>query len=226
MRGARFAVLARLSKTARLTLMAQSVSQTDPAAGIEPSAATPTDQSSVAQTSIEPEPAGLMTAGAPGWYSLVATSFLICEFNPIGAIGIAAGVAPTRASPLGWALAAASFMLALSGFIYAEWRASADGNQRALEICAVITIAAGIIPCLSAISIPALIVWPIGMMFLVTGGSGLRAARKLADPANEAPAEVEPSVTVPYATVDEAPVSEQTAKPRRKRRRNRKRRQR
>jgi hypothetical protein len=186
-----------------------------------------TNKAPAAPNDIGPEPApGLMTAGAPGWYSLVATSFLVCEFNPVGAIGLAAGVGSGRDSPLGWTLTVASFMLALSGFIYAEWRASMDGNRRALAIGSIITIAAGVIPCISAISIPALIAWPIGMMFLITGGSGLRAARKLAaapvDAAlGDAATESEPPAETANSASVGPSISAAPAKRRRKRRRSR-----
>jgi hypothetical protein len=206
--------------------MADPASPTTPAASIERPAAA-ADQSPDSQTGSEARPAGLMSAGAPGWYSLVATSFLVCEFNPLGAIGIAAGIGSTRGSSLEWALTAASFMLALSGFIYAERRASVDNNQRALEICAVITIAAGIIPCISAISIPALIAWPIGMMFLITGGSGLRAARKLG--AGPPPVETESKAAetaAMHAPTGETGSTGEPLKRRHKRRRSRKRRRR
>lgn len=168
----------------------------------------------------------LMTAGAPGWYSLVATSFLVCEFNPIGAIGLAAGIGSAPGSPIGWALTVASFMLALSGFIYAEWRASIDGNQRALAIGSIIAIAAGVVPCISAISIPALIAWPIGMMFLVTGGSGLRAARKLAAGTPAIETESKPAETASPPIVHDASSDEDMAQRRDDQRpsRNRKRR--
>ena len=184
-----------------------------------PGASAPDEASAQSEFMAQSEP-GLMTAGAPGWYSLLATSFLVCEFNPIGAIGLAAGAGSAANSPLEWALTAASFMLALSGFIYAEWRASIDRNQRALEISSVIAIAAGIIPCISAISMPAFIVWPIGMMFLITGGSGLRASRKLtasADEQNESPPAAPESS--PHAAT-EAPATP-NPKRRRKRRRSR-----
>ena len=206
--------------------MADTTPPTDPAGAELPDAIT-TDDPQVTPNETAPGPApGLMTAGAPGWYSLVATSFLVCEFNPIGAIGLAAGVGSAPGSPLGWALTVASFMLALSGFIYAEWRASIDGNQRALEIASIIAIAAGIVPCISAISIPALIAWPIGMMFLVTGGSGLRAARKLAAGAPIMEMEPKPAEAAsPLTTRDELAAGEAMAKRRRRRRsRNRKRR--
>lgn len=121
-------------------------------------------------------------AGAPGWYSLVALSFLFCEFNPIAAIGAAAGVKNLYTSPLGWTLTALSFLLAMTGFIAAERIAYIDRNRRALEIAGIVAIAAGIIPLLVGAAMPAIIMWPISAMFLITGASGLRACRSLPHP--------------------------------------------
>jgi len=85
-------------------------------------------------------------AGAPGWYSLVALSFLFCEFNPIAAIGVAAGLKHDYSGPIGWALTALSFLLSLTGLIVAARTAFVDRNRRALEIAGIATIAAGVIP--------------------------------------------------------------------------------
>jgi hypothetical protein len=118
-------------------------------------------------------------AGAPGWWSLVALGFLFCEFNPIGAIGIAAGLKNVSVSPLGWILTAMSFLLALTGFLIAERIAYVGRQRRPLEISSIIAIAAGLIPFLVGTAMPPIIMWPISAMFLVTGASGLRACGDL-----------------------------------------------
>jgi hypothetical protein len=212
--------------------MADPMTPIDPGDGGTASGSTPPVDSPAAKTAPE-LPLKLMSAGAPGWYSLVATSFLICEFNPLGAIGMAAGVHSIGGGAPGWALTAGSFMLALSGFIYAGRRASLERNKRALEIASIIAIAAGVIPCLSAVSIPALIAWPIGMMFLVTGGSGLRASRRLADTPADVAAAPESEQIAPAAEPradtaagDKASMTERAPKRRRRRRRSRNRKRR
>jgi hypothetical protein len=122
-------------------------------------------------------------AGAPAWYSLLALSFLFCEFNPVAALGVAAGLKNIYGGPIGWALTALSFLLALAGFVTAERTAFVDRNRRALEISGIAAIAAGLIPLLVGVEMPALIMWPISAMFLITGASGLRASRTLPHPA-------------------------------------------
>jgi hypothetical protein len=122
-------------------------------------------------------------AGAPGWYSIVALSFLFCEFNPIAAIGMAAGLKNVYASPAGWSLTALSFLIAMSGFIAAERIAFIEHNRRALEIGSIAAIVAGGMPLLFGIEMPAIIMWPFSAMFLITGASGLRACKALPHPA-------------------------------------------
>ena len=122
-------------------------------------------------------------AGAPGWYSIVALSFLFCEFNPIAAVGVAAGLKNIYASPLGWTLTALSFLIAISGFIAAERLAFVESNRRALGIASIAAIVAGGMPLLFGVAMPAIIMWPISAMFLITGASGLRACKALPHPA-------------------------------------------
>jgi hypothetical protein len=121
-------------------------------------------------------------AGAPAWYSLLALSFLFCEFNPIAAIGSAAGLRGPYAGPIGWVLTAVSFLLALAGFIIACRTAFVDRNRRALEIAGIATIAAGLVPLLVGVEMPVMIMWPISAMFFVTGASALRASGTLPHP--------------------------------------------
>jgi hypothetical protein len=121
-------------------------------------------------------------AGAPAWYSLLALSFLFCEFNPIAAIGSASGLKRVYGGPIGWALTAASFLIALSGFIAAARIAFVDRNRRALEIAGIATIAAGLVPLLVGVEMPVMIMWPISAMFFVTGASALRASGTLPHP--------------------------------------------
>lgn len=122
-------------------------------------------------------------AGAPGWYSIVALSFLFCEFNPIAAIGLAAGLKNVYASPLGWSLTALSFLIAISGFIAAERIAFVERNRRALEIGSIAAIVAGVMLLLFGVAMPAIIMWPISAMFLITGASGFRACKTIPHPA-------------------------------------------
>lgn len=170
-------------------------------------------------------------AGAPGWYSLVALSFLFCEFNPIAAIGVAAGLKNIYGSPLGWSLTSASFLLAMSGFVIAERNAFVERNRRALEIASIAAIAAGMMPLLFGVSMPAIIMWPISAMFLITGASGLRACRTLPHPARvdgwsvgntpAAPSSGEPQPD-PATTIVEGPArTGKRRRPRRRRPRNR-----
>ena len=162
-------------------------------------------------------------AGAPGWYSMVALSFLFCEFNPIAAIGVAAGLR-NMASPLGWSLTALSFLVAISGFIGAERIAFVERNRRALEIASIAAIVAGVMPLLFGVAMPAIIMWPFSAMFLITGASGLRACKALPHPAraddwsacNPSPLSAHPE-QAPQATIAEGPV--RTGKRRRRRRR-------
>jgi len=162
-------------------------------------------------------------AGAPGWYSLVALSFFFCEFNPIGAIGVAAGLKNVYANPLGWALTAASFILALTGFIIAERIAYAERQRRPLEISSIIAIAAGLIPFLVGTAIPAILMWPISAMFLVTGASGLRACRELPHPAEtETGADGVREPAAPSPLIAETPPRTGRRHRRRRRRRSRK----
>jgi hypothetical protein len=170
----------------------------------------------------------LFGAGAPGWWSLVALGFLFCEFNPVGAIGIAAGLKNVSVSPLGWTLTAMSFLLALTDFIIAERIAYVGRQRRPLEICGIIAIAAGLIPFLVGTAMPPTIMWPISAMFLVTGASGLRACRALPHPApeaNSAAAVPEAPTPSPAPVVDaKAPVAPRPSGSRRRRRRHRSRR--
>jgi hypothetical protein len=167
-------------------------------------------------------------AGAPGWWSLVGLGFLLCEFNPIGAIGIAAGLKNANVSPLGWTLTAMSFLLALTGFTIAERTAYVGRQRRPLEICGIIAIAAGLIPFLVGTAMPPVIMWPISAMFLVTGASGLRACRELPHPAPEAnsAAALPAAPTPPSAPVVDvkARVAPRPSGSRRRRRRHRSRR--
>lgn len=165
-------------------------------------------------------------AGAPGWYSIVALSFLFCEFNPIAAIGMAAGSRNGYASPAGWALTALSFLIAMSGFIGAERIAFVERNRRALEIASIAAIAAGMMPILFGVAMPAFIMWPFSAMFLITGASGLRATRKLPHPeraddwsARHVPAEPSPSELPAGRQPTTGEAAAKTIKRRRRRRR-------
>jgi hypothetical protein len=180
-------------------------------------------------------------AGAPGWYSLLALSFLFCEFNPIAAIGVAAGLKHDYSGPIGWALTAISFMISLAGLISAARIAFVDRNRRALEIAGIATVGAGVVPLLVGVAMPALIMWPISAMFFITGASGLRASGTLPHPnradhwsARDVPPETpsttaaEPSPRSPGAT-QSAANAQSSARPRpeqRRRRRGRRRRRR
>lgn len=169
-------------------------------------------------------------AGAPAWYSLLALSFLFCEFNPVAAIGSAAGLRGPYAGPIGWVLTAVSFLLALAGFIIASRTAFVDRNRRALEIAGIATIAAGLVPLLVGVEMPVMIMWPISAMFFVTGASALRASGTLPHPQRAEhwsardPAEAPPNTAQVRgeATAKEQIQSgqgEQTGRPRRRRRR-------
>jgi hypothetical protein len=174
-------------------------------------------------------------AGAPGWYSLVALSFLFCEFNPIAAIGVAAGLKHDYSGPLGWALTALSFLLSLTGLIVAARTAFVDRNRRALEIAGIATIAAGVVPLLVGVAMPSLIMWPISAMFFVTGASALRASGSLAHPeradhwsgreapgsGREGPAKPPPATTPASADQSTAAVPPPRTRRRRRRRRRR-----
>jgi hypothetical protein len=169
-------------------------------------------------------------AGAPAWYSLLALSFLFCEFNPVAAIGSAAGLRGPYAGPIGWVLTAASFLLALAGFIIASRTAFVDRNRRALEIAGIATIAAGLVPLLVGVAMPVMIMWPISAMFFVTGASALRASGTLPHPQRAdhwsardlAEAPPNPAQAQGEATAkDQIPSGQaaQTGRPRRRRRR-------
>jgi hypothetical protein len=171
-------------------------------------------------------------AGAPAWYSMLALSFLFCEFNPIAAIGSASRLKRVYGGPIGWALTAASFLIALSGFIAAARIAFVDRNRRALEIAGIATIAAGLVPLLVGVEMPVMIMWPISAMFFVTGASALRASGTLPHPDRAEHWSARESSTAsagaPRQTQGEAiakpqttalPEPARTGKPRRRRRR-------
>lgn len=166
---------------------------------------------------------GLLNAGGPLWYSLIAISFFTCEFNLAAVIGVALGFNSTRTTVLGWALTAASCMIAMSGLILAQRIAYIDRDRRALEISSVITIGTALIPLLAGLSMPAVVMWPISAMFVLVGASGMRARRDLPDPARRDESTAVRSDPSPGSTA--APTAESPqARPKRRRRRRRRRR--
>jgi hypothetical protein len=123
-------------------------------------------------------------AGAPLWNSLLALSFLFCLFNPVAAIGIAFGGMTLKnaySTPLGWALTAASFMLAMSGFIIVERIAYVERQRRPLEIASILAIGPSVVALIAGMMVPPAIMWPISAMFMITAVSGLRAAKEVPD---------------------------------------------
>jgi len=134
---------------------------------------------------------GLLRAGGPAWYAIVAISFLAVQFNPAATIALALGrLAPhdVYATPLGWALTAASFLGAIAGFVATGLIANADRNQRALEISSVLAFAAGVLAFAIGWTIPPLVMWPIAAAFIVVAVSGIRTAGGLPDPVAESAA--------------------------------------
>ncbi len=189
----------------------------------------------MAQSSSRPLP-NIASAASPLWYTLVGASFLFCVLNPFAMAGIALGlpIKSVSATPLGWVLTAGSFLVALTGFIFTERTAYTAGNRRALELSSILALPAGGVALLAGTVLPAIIMWPISAMILITGASGLRACKDLPLPIGvpelsgpherSSMAEVEPprsSGKSPSTSMPERTQGEGDRKQRRRRRRRR-----
>ncbi len=129
---------------------------------------------------------GCLGAGGPVWYAVLAISFLSCELNPVGAAGLAMRILTPHdmyTKPVGWLLTAASFVVAMTGFIATERIAYLEGRRRALEIASLLACGAGLLAFALGFTIPAYIMWPIAMALVLIGAYGFRATRNLPLPA-------------------------------------------
>src|SRR5271155_4114085 len=89
-----------------------------------------------------PGAAGCLGAGGPLWYVVLAVSFLACSLNPVGAAGLAMRILKPHdmySTPLGCAMTAGSFMIAVMGFIATERIAYLERHRRPLEIASLLT---------------------------------------------------------------------------------------
>src|SRR5882724_3751744 len=108
--------------------------------------------------------AGCFGAGGPAWYAVLAVSFLTCSLNPVGAAGLAKRILKSHdiySTPLGWALTAGSFVIAIMGFIATERVAYLERHRHALEIASLLACGAGVLAFALGFTLPATIMWPI-----------------------------------------------------------------
>lgn len=128
---------------------------------------------------------GCLGAGGPAWYAVLAVSFLACSLNPVGAAGLALRMLAPHdmyTTPLGWALTATSFVIAILGFIATERIAYLQRNRRALEIASLLACGAGLLAFAIGFTLPAIIMWPISAAFVVAGTAGFRGTSGLPIP--------------------------------------------
>jgi len=112
-------------------------------------------------------------------------SFLACSLNPVGAAGLALRILTPHdmyTTPLGWAMTAASFVIAVMGFIATERIAYLQRNRRALEIASLLACGAGLLAFAIGFTLPAIIMWPISAAFVVAGAAGFRGTSGLPIP--------------------------------------------
>jgi len=128
---------------------------------------------------------GCLGAGGPVWYAVLAISFLSCSLNPVGAAGLAMRLLTPHdiySKPIGWALTASSFVVAMMGFIATERIAYLERNRRALEIASLLAIGAGVLAFALGLTLPSIIMWPIAALIVLIGACGFRGTRGLPIP--------------------------------------------
>jgi len=116
---------------------------------------------------------------------VLAISFLSCSLNPVGAAGLAMRLLTPHdiySKPIGWALTASSFVVAMMGFIATERIAYLERNRRALEIASLLAIGAGVLAFALGLTLPSIIMWPIAALIVLIGACGFRGTRGLPIP--------------------------------------------
>lgn len=128
---------------------------------------------------------GCLGAGGPVWYAILALSFLACSLNPVGIAALALGILKPHdvyTTPLGSALTASSFMIALMGFIATERVAYLERHRRALEFASLAACGAAVLAFVLGFTLPVIIMWPIAAGLIAIGGFGFRGAASLPVP--------------------------------------------
>jgi hypothetical protein len=144
-------------------------------------------QNSSNQSAVHPRnpgTAGCLGAGGPVWYAVLALSFLSCSLNPVGAAGLAMRILKPHdmyTTPLGTAMTAGSFVIALMGFIATERVAYLESHRRALEIASLLTCGAALLAFVLGFTLPVIVMWPIAAVLVAVGGLGFRGASSPAD---------------------------------------------
>lgn len=139
-------------------------------------------QNTPARTTNSP---GCLGAGGPVWYAVLAVSFLSCSLNPVGAAGLAMRILTPHdiySKPIGWALTAGSFVIAVMGFIATERIAYLERHRRALEFASLLACGAGVLAFALGFTLPAIIMWPIAAVLVLIGACGFRGTRGLPIP--------------------------------------------
>jgi len=119
------------------------------------------------------------------WYGMLAVSFLACSLNPVGAAGLAMHILKPHdiySTPLGYAMTAGSFVIAVMGFIATERVAYMERQRRALEFASLATCGAAVLAFVLGFTLPMVVMWPIAAVLVAVGGLGFRAATGLPVP--------------------------------------------
>ena len=85
----------------------------------------------------------------------------------------------SKLTPLGWALTAGSFVIAIMGFIATERVAYLERHRRALEFASLATCGAAVLAFALGFTLPAIVMWPIAAVFVAVGGLGFRGGYHL-----------------------------------------------
>jgi hypothetical protein len=128
---------------------------------------------------------GCLGAGGTVWYTILALGFLACSLNPVGIAALALGILKPHdvyTTPLGSALTASSFMIALMGFIATERVAYLERHRRALELASLAACGAAVLAFVLGFTLPVIIMWPIAAVLIAIGGFGFRGAARLPVP--------------------------------------------